>query len=55
MGKAKGLFPGRGLSLWRFPRFQVAALGVFLPTHRRWELRTGLVRATHFPDLLRLH
>lgn len=55
LGKVKGLFLGQGPFLWRFPRFQVAALGVFLPTCRRWELRTGLVRATHFPDLLRLH
>lgn len=26
-----GLFLGHGLHLWRFLRFQVAALGIFLP------------------------
>lgn len=55
LGKVKGLFLGQGLFLRRFPRFRGAALGVFLPTHRRWEPRTGLVRAALFPDLLHLH
>lgn len=32
LGKVKGLFLGQGLFL-EVPRFQVAALGVFLPTY----------------------
>ena len=33
MGKVMGLFLGQDLLLWRFLRFQVAALGIFLPMY----------------------
>ena len=33
LGKVMGLFLGQDLLLWRFLRFQVAALGIFLPMY----------------------
>lgn len=51
LGKVKGLFLGQGLLLWRFLRFQVAALGIFLPICVRWEPRIGLGGQQNLPDL----